>query len=507
MEADTVGRVQSGIKALQADAQVGREVLRNKGERNGREGRPMSSLKSLDTIELGVLASYKNFLTECWQRFRKDIGREIDGLDQRLFFHSSTDKQRIEPGTQLGQARIDEAAASLERVVAVKRSELNSASEKANESNENLSEFREHHQLARHADYSRNRRSKLLIAAGVIVSLTLVLSFLIRGFEEALLMTLGLWLVTSIVVSLLSVGFAEALRGATNHLLKLRLPARVLVVLLAFVIIGVSLSFGHYRDALRSASSQQNPGEVANVESQDEPIAEQLDCSAIAAPTGEAMCRLRRYTLGIEDLISWFAFILGVALHVGAIATWHSLDDRYFRYGSVSRRAESRLEKWVEASKPVVERLDNERQSLRASTKAAYVDLRNDWQTRTRKVDELHESWKQSLAAICNACRDSILVYRTANREARPPIVGTPPHWDDEWRFPMDEEYSLPRIDDLRGHLCTHEEAIALGEKEKDNLLAVLSAIDNAYQSCKKEVENLDPQPAVFRNSDKSDVA
>ena len=506
MEGDTIGKVQSGIKALQADAVVGREALRTKGDQNGRNGRPMSSHNDLDSEELRLLAAYKNLLKDFWQRFREDIAKVIDGLDGRLFFHASGDEHKSTSGSSLGKPRIDEATAKLERIVESKRLALASASEKASESHENLSEFRETHQLHRPADLSRNRKRNLGIAAGAFAALSLVLSFLIRGWDAPLLAA-GLWLVACLVIVGLSIVFAEACRAATNHFLKIRWAAYSVIFFLLIPVIGVvSLGLGHYRDALNSDPDQQLATQADGGESLEPSLPEQIDCSAIESPASEANCRVWRQTFRMEDLYSWLAVILGALLHLGVILMWFTQDDRYFRYGSFSRRSALQGKEWADLSGPVITSLDKEHQSLRASAEAAYVDLRSDWQTGTRRVDELHEGWRQSLAAICNACRDSIVVYRTANREARPPIVGVPPHWNEEWHFPLDDEYSLPRIEDLRGHMCTHEEAIGLAQKESENLNAVLSAIDAAHLKCRGEVDNLQPKPAVYPTSDPDDA-
>ena len=488
---------QSEIRNLQAGSRVGDETLRAKGQKSGRDGLPMSSHKGLDTEELKVLAAYKALLKQCWQQFRDDISKAINQLDSRLFYHSSTEEHTADTGASLGQARINESEARLAQIPETKRQQLLSASERANEANKNLTEFRDQHKLTRPADYSRNLLKHLLIGVSVIALVALLLSFIVRGWDEFLL-SVALWLIVTPMIAAVSYALAEAWRGASNNIVLINWAATGTVIVLILLGFAVSLGLGHYRDALSSVPTQSIVADPTDEDGLNDSAAEQSDCSQITSPTTEAICRLRRDALRLEDLYSVFVVIISILSIAAAYRWWYSADDPYFRYGRLSRRSERRMAEWRDVYGPAISRLDRERQALRAGAESAYVDLRTEWESGMRQCDDLYEGWEQALPDIGHACRDSLLAYRTANREARPPAIEPPPHWDDEWDFPLDDEYTLPNREELRGPICTHEEAVTLAKQENANLHAVLDAIDAAHKKSMEQIAELEPKPASF---------
>ena len=440
---------------IDAAALSDRLGLASNGRRRGEIGEPAPESHGLDNVEQQIVTEIDNAKTRAHGQFldhSTTLAQRLANLDLRLFV------------TQIKEAALA-TQADFKTAVNQGKDDLYIARQRLLESDQELKDFRDYHQLGRPARLPGSR----LLTVGITIFVFALEAYLngsflgeahafglLGGYIEAAAVAF-INVVTAFLLSWTCLGFAIHRNPAV------RIVALALFIAYALAVLALNLGFAHYRDLLVNTMSDTAP-----------------------------LIALQRFLtdpFGIVDIKSWYLFILGLVFWVIALYEGRRMDDPYPGYGDLNRRHEDAVRGYREIKEDVYEELRELRDDLADAMEGAKRELNSRRSERAAVNESRHRltnGFQQHLAHLEQLANHLMSVYREANAEARRRCGQRPPPQRFNERWVMTQpQYGVPSQEDPR----SLDDLVQEGIGELDHVIA---RTNEQYEEAIKQFQTID---------------
>jgi hypothetical protein len=232
-----------------------------------------------------------------------------------------------------------------------------------------------------------------------------------------------------------------------------------LVVLLA-MILGLNLSFAHYRDVF---------------------------VLGFPNPEQRALSDVIKTPFVLHDVKSWWLGGIGLLFAFLSLLDGFKWDDPYPGYGEIARRREARREEYQDRKRYWLETLRDRRERARAEV----GDLRHEIDMMQGEILQASLGRKSFTALFTahfphleSAANQLIETYRDANRRSR--TTPAPSYFEQKWNLPKQEIAGPSEVD--RDHLKSQIQGITA------SLSDALDRIHKTHDQTIAELDRLDPR-------------
>jgi hypothetical protein len=430
--------------------------LAERGEENGKENRPQSSSKQLDRVETETTDIAQQEYARAVDIYRQGV----ENYDRRIY-GSAIETLGVEI---VGAAQ--HAVSEYIRVAHQATDEIGLYRKNLNETEKEYEDFRAENKLTRGCRSPHGH----VIHIGVILLILLVDS-IVNGYFLSSRNEFGLLggVMQAIIVAGANIllGWFAGWFAIPNFLHKSawrRLGGFIALAFLLAVILGLNLSFAHYRDVFTLGLDN---------------------------PEQRALAQVIEKPFILHDVKSWWLAGIGLIFSVISLIDGYKWDDPYPGYGDVSRRRDARREEYQDAKHVWLTALGERREQARAEV----GEIRHNIDMMQGEIQQaglgrrnFTAAFNAHLGHLESAANQLLDVYRDANRRAR--STPMPDHFEQRWRLTQ-TEFPVPHEID-RDQL----------KKQIDGITAALSdALTTIHETHDKTIGEFDrleaPKPAT----------
>jgi hypothetical protein len=378
--------------------------LKEEGTRLGKAGVPVDDETALCGPERHAVLAIEQARTDYmeWGQLRlKSLNDELTRLDVRPAIAVAT-----------------ESASEFERLAAADLTTnapaIRQLEEQASSMKNELARFRAEHRRVNVPHYLTGGQKALawVVAVSLIVLEALLnATFFAKGLAGGLIDGFAEAAIAATLNVLVCLALGATLLGLVHHVkIRLRIVGILVAVGTLCFIVGLALLVAHYREAL-----------VLGVD----------NAQSVAIQT------FRAAPFALQQVSSWYLFLVGVLFGIMAVADGYKIDDPYPRYGKLHRRTMAAEENYHGAIAELNEHLSQLKETMLAKvdyalthSAVAMVSFRNIISDKERCHDDLtnmvHDS-PAMLNALLAEFRDENLVARKANGHRAPPSFSVMP--------------------------------------------------------------------------------
>jgi hypothetical protein len=429
--------------------------LRERAEKDGRENRPPSDALQPNRVEPEI----QDLVQEEYAR-AVDIYRQgLENYDRRIY---GTAIETL--GVEIVGAAQD-AVSEYTRVAHQAQDEIHLDRKNLDEVEKEFEDFRSSHMLSRGCRSPEGH----FVHVGVIL-LVLLADAIINGYFLSSRDEFGL---LGGILQAIIVAAANVLLGVFAGRLALpniihksplrRIGGVIALSILSVLILGLNLSFAHYRD---------------------------LFTLGVGNPEQRALFDVVETPFLLHDVKSWWLAGIGLLFAFISLIDGFKWDDPYPGYGEVARRREVRREEYQDRKHLWLESLKERRE--RARTEVG--EIRRDIDMMQGEILQASIGRRSFTAAFFahvthleSAANQLIDTYRDANRRIR--TTPSPVYFEQRWRLSQTEIPAQGEVD--RDHLKKQVEGITA------SLSDALTRIHETHDQTIGEFDRLDPRKPV----------
>lgn len=386
---------------LDVAAMTERHRLAERAEENGRENRPPSNSSKPDSIEAEIIEAVQEEYSRAVDIYRQGL----ENYDRRI--HGTA----IETlGVEIGGTAQD-AVSEYTIVSHQANDEISIDRRNLDEAEEEFEGFRKHHRLIRGSRAPDGH----FIHIGAIL-LIILMDSIINGYFLSSRDEYGLLggVLQAIIVAGANVALGMfagrlAIPNIAHRSTTRRIGGLVLLTILLALIVGLNLSFAHYRDVFTSGAP--NPEQLALTEVTTTPLV-------------------------LHDVKSWWLAGIGILFACVSLIDGFKWDDPYPGYGEVARRRDLRREEYHDRKHVWLGSLGQRREQARAEVGEIRheIDLMQG-EIMQASIGRRHftAAFNAHVSHLETAGNQLVDAYRDANRRTRK--TRPPSYFGDRWRL------------------------------------------------------------------------
>jgi hypothetical protein len=376
-----------------------------RGEESGRKNSPPFTALQPDRVEVEIAE-----LTQQEYARAVDIYRQgLENYDRRIYGISlETLGVEIRGAGQAAIAEYTFLAHKAQDEISLDRRDLD-------EVEQELDNFRASNKLTRGCRIPEGHITHIRIVLLVLLVDTLANGYLLSSQDE--FGWLGGMLQAIIVAGLnVSLGFAAgriALPNIVHQSMLRRIGGLAVLAIILCLILGLNLSFAHYRDL--SVLGTANPGE-------------------------RALSDVLTTPMVLHDVKSWWLACIGVLFAFVSLLDGFKWDDPYPGYGELTRRRAAEREKYLDRKHYWLELIKEKREQARAEV----GDIRHGIDVIQGEITQASTGRRGFISGFLAhvmhleaAANQLMEMYREANRRVR--TTPAPPHFEERWQLTRTE--------------------------------------------------------------------
>ncbi|MCY3999209.1 MAG: hypothetical protein OXF84_00160 [Bacteroidetes bacterium] len=491
-------RVKKNLDDLKNHGLASHPQLETTGRERGIKSQPLKSHKGLDIVELQVHNKMKSLHIDTMSAYKDAITLERQKVHPNLIKIELNSEENADLDYDLPT---ETPKIIFSDIIESRRSTLLEMGNKAFDSLNNLTQFKEKNDLGREAEYPDNRTNYFLMIGGVILVVGILMFGLLssQDSDSTFMGIIATVLLVSAFNTVSGIISSECLRAFYHKADALRLTSKTIFFVLGISTILFNLGIGHYRDALDPDYPTESTSETTNVETPQTDILDSITSTPregvsngisieTNSPSEQAITLLFRKFLLLNELHSYFLTILGIILLAATMwLAWKS-DDEYFQYGEKTRHHNRSITEWNAEHETIINNLKTQYNRIHENLQASRINFVDMREMVITNYDNFSTQANQLIMEIENACIDSICVYRTANIEVRPKLTPAPSHWDENWRPGWDKF-----ITSSTDFLCSQEEALIITQQRDQEISNQITDLEEIYQNYIDQVSSFGP--------------
>ncbi len=403
---DIMTRVAGLFPPLEADSVRNRTNLIQKGKENGSANLPGPEAQTQDSVELDIKSSCE----ELRDRYKRDYDAEIAGYRDRIANYSNVqDVQAI-------HTEFDSKLDDIKSEYVKDTNSLFMEAQQLKQQGNNIRSFRKENNLEhRLPDYPKDRLKSWMIISVLALAELALNFFLLRESGEVIDVAVQSLLYGLINVILPFALFANIIRYI-NHVNPIyRNFSYLFIIFYILYTLFINLLIAHYRGI--SIEIQLEIEQAVNQGEFDQNLFNRYLEKATLA-----FAEFQNSWFGLKDVWSWFMFLGGCGLSLGAIREGYISDDKYPGYSKAHKNYESDFADFIEETENTIDTVTKKRNEAIDELRGMITNLENNY-TRIPSVIQsakaLKERCEMSLDSIDTNYNMLLKEYRTENSKNR----------------------------------------------------------------------------------------
>jgi len=422
---DVMARTADMFPPLDSDYVKRSTNLLERGKENGSSNIPSQNDTTQDSVELDI----KSRVEELRDRYKRDYDLELDVYKGRVATYTNIlDIQgiRTEFDAKIGNIKADYKGQTDSLFMEAKQLEGRG---------DDIRSFRSKNQITnRLPDYPKDSLKAWMIIAVLALAELALNFFLLRESGDVLAVVVQSLLYGLINVILPFTLFATMVRYV-NHVNPVYVSMGYICI---FIYIGytlfINLLVAHYRGV-----SMELAVEIGQAVEFNQGLLDRYLETAFLA-----FSNFKSNWFGLQDIWSWFLFLGGCGLSLGAIREGYISDDKYPGYGKLHRTYVSDFDEYLEATEEITDSQTAERDSAMDELKNDITTLENSHTkipTIVQSAATLKERCYSALDSLDTSYNMLLKAYREQNKMHRTEPV--PTFFDQEYKIEKPELISF----------------------------------------------------------------